>query len=326
MIELSVIDSDRFRILRPLDRGGIGRVYLAYDEGLNREVALKQLRRRYADDSQLRSRLLFEAEVTAGLEHPGVVPVYGLGQYADGRPFFTMRLIRGDHLNSAIKHFHRTDQPGGWLSGLCSLLDRLVDVCYTVAYAHSRGIIHRDLTPGNIMLGVHGETLVIDWGLAKPLGCPSPVDEGESSPAAPWPASARDLAQTEVGQNAGTPWFMSPEQVAGQPDWLSPATDVYTLGATLYMILTGQAPFDGQEADEVRKLVQQGILPPPRQLNRRIDPALEAICRKATAMAPEDRYASPLDLGDDIACWLAKRPVTARPTAASQDRVADPAI
>ena len=326
MVELPVLDSHRFRILHPLDRGGISRVYVAYDEELNREVALKQLRRRYADDSESRARLLFEAEVTAGLEHPGVVPVYGLGQYADGRPFFTMRLIRGDDFSMVIKQLHQTDRPRGWAAELRLLLDRLVDVCYTVAYAHSRGIIHRDLTPGNIMLGIHGETLVIDWGLAKPLGRPTPVAEGDSAPAAPWPASARDLAQTRVGHTVGTTWYMSPEQAAGQPDRLGPATDVYTLGATLYRILTGQVPFDGPEEDEVRKLVQQGALPPPRQINRRIAPALEAICLKAMAMAPEDRYVSAIDLGDDIACWLAKRPVTARPTTASRDRVADPAI
>ena len=124
MVELPVLDSHRFRILHPLDRGGISRVYVAYDEELNREVALKQLRRRYADDSESRARLLFEAEVTAGLEHPGVVPVYGLGQYADGRPFFTMRLIRGDDFSMVIKQLHQTDRPrGGRRNCVCCWTD-----------------------------------------------------------------------------------------------------------------------------------------------------------------------------------------------------------
>ena len=123
------------------------------------------------------------------------------------------------------------------------------------------------------MLGIHGETLVIDWGLAKPLSRPTPVAEGDSAPAAPWPVSARALVQTRVGHTTGTAWYMSPEQAAGQTDRLGPATDVYTLGATLYRILTGQVPFDGPEEDEVRKLVQQGALPPPRQINPRVAPA-----------------------------------------------------
>jgi serine/threonine protein kinase len=321
MDSLPVMDPGRFRILRPLDRGGISRVFVAYDEELNREVALKQLRRRYADRPRSMARFRFEAEVTAGLEHPGVVPVYGAGQFADGSAFFTMRLIRGESLRGAIKRSYPPGGPKGTSPELRPLLDRLVDVCYTVAYAHGRGIIHRDLTPGNIMLGAHGETLVIDWGLAKPFGRPSASDEGDPTPEAPWPASARDLPRTRVGHTSGTTWYMSPEQASGDPDRLGPATDVYTLGATLYMVLTGQAPFDGPDEDEVQKLVRRGAFVAPRQLNRKIAPALEAICLKAMAMEPDDRYASPLDLGDDIACWLARRPVTA-----SRERVAEPAV
>ncbi len=321
MVELPEIDPRRLRVLKPLDRGGISRVYVAYDEELNREVALKQLRRRYADQPRSRSRFLFEAEVTAGLEHPGVVPVYGVGRFGDGRIFFTMRLIRGESLREAIRRSHRPDRPKGKSTELRLLLDRLVDVCYTVAYAHDRGVIHRDLTPGNIMLGVHGETLVIDWGLAKPFGLPSPTDEGDPAPEAPWPVSSRNLPVTRHGHTCGTTWYMSPEQASGRPDRLRPATDVYTLGATLYMVLTGLAPFDGSDEDEVQKRVQRGDFEPPRRVDRKIAPALEAICLKAMEMEPENRYASPLDLGDDIACWLARRPVTA-----SRDRVARPAV
>jgi serine/threonine protein kinase len=322
MSELPVSDLRRFRILHQLDSGGISRVYVAHDEELNREVALKQLRRRYADEPRSRSLFLFEAEVTAGLEHPGVVPVYGLGQHADGRAFFTMRLIRGESLKEAVKRFHRPEGPAeGWASGLRRLLDRLVDACYTVAYAHRRGIIHRDLTPGNIMLGQHGETLVIDWGLAKSLGRPAPGDEGDSRSSDPWPVSARDLAATRVGQTVGTTWYMSPEQASGRPDELGPATDIYALGATLYMCLTGRAPFEGSDEDAVQKQVQQGAFPRPRQIYRRIAPTLEAICLKAMAMEPEARYASPLDLGDDIARWLANKPVAAQQPPGSRDRV-----
>ncbi len=165
----------RFRILRPHARGGLGEVYVARDEELNREVALKQIQDRHADHADSRSRFLLEAEITGGLEHPGIVPVYGLGHYPDGRPFYAMRFIRGDSLKEAIDRFHRADRqpgrdPGERALALRQLLGRFVDVCNAVAYAHSRGVLHRDLKPGNVMLGPYGETLVVDWGLAKPVG------------------------------------------------------------------------------------------------------------------------------------------------------------
>jgi len=293
---------------------------VAYDEELNREVALKELRRRYAEDAKSMSQFLFEAEVTAGLEHPGVVPIYGVGRHPDGRAYFTMRLIRGQSLRDAIRALHRDGGHGALASGLRRLLDRMVDVCYTVAYAHRRGILHRDVTPDNIMLGVHGETLVIDWGLAKPLGRPAPSDEADSTLAGRWPISARDRAGTGVGVPIGTIWFMSPEQAEGRPDRLGPATDVYALGATLYMALTGRAPFVGSDREEVRQLVQRGDFPPPRRVRRTIAPTLEAICLKAMAADPGDRHASALDLGDEIARWLAGRPAGGLPKPPSVGR------
>jgi serine/threonine protein kinase len=177
----------RFRILRPHARGGLGEVFVAQDEELHREVALKEIQDRFADDPQSRARFLLEAEITGGLEHPGIVPVYGLGAYGDGRPFYAMRFIRGDSLKEAIARFHngasRGPQPtdrqptdGERTLAFRQLLGRFVDVCNAVAYAHSRGVLHRDVKPGNVMLGKYGETLVVDWGLAKP------VDRPESAP------------------------------------------------------------------------------------------------------------------------------------------------
>jgi serine/threonine-protein kinase len=161
----------RFLILRPHAKGGLGQVSVARDEELHREVALKEIQGRHADDPVSRSRFVMEAEITGGLEHPGVVPVYGLGKYADGRPFYAMRFIRGDSLKEAIERFHKADipgrDPGERTLELRKLLGRFVDVCDAIAYAHARGVLHRDLKPGNIMLGKYGETLVVDWGLAK---------------------------------------------------------------------------------------------------------------------------------------------------------------
>ena len=167
-------DGLRFRVLRPHARGGLGAVFVALDEELHREVALKQILERHADDPVSRARFLLEAEITGGLEHPGIVPVYGLGTYADGRPYYAMRFIRGDSLKEAADRFHadtakKTD-PGRRSLELRKLLRRFTDVCNAIDYAHSRGVLHRDIKPANIIVGKHGETLVVDWGLAKVLG------------------------------------------------------------------------------------------------------------------------------------------------------------
>jgi serine/threonine protein kinase/uncharacterized protein YjgD (DUF1641 family) len=322
----------RFRILRPHAKGGLGQVSVALDEELHREVALKEIQERHADDANSRGRFLLEAEITGGLEHPGIVPVYGLGCYADGRPFYAMRFIRGDSLKDAIARFHASDPSGGRKppepdsGGLRpplspplgertlafrKLLGRFVDVCNAIAYAHSRGVLHRDLKPGNVMLGQYGETLVVDWGLAKVR------DKHEASLSTEEPvlrpASASGSAATQLGTTLGTPAYMSPEQAAGWLDQLGPASDVYSLGATLYCLLTGQAPFRESGTGRLLERVQKGEFARPRQVQPETPPALEAVCLKAMALRPGDRYASPRALADDIEHWLAGEPVGAWP-------------
>jgi serine/threonine protein kinase len=303
----------RFRILRPHAQGGLGRVYLARDEELRRDVALKQIQGQFAHDPSSRARFLLEAELTGKLEHPGVVPVYGLGCDADGRPFYAMRFIRGDSLKQAIARFHAMDdpgrEPGERALGLRQLLGRFVTVCNTVAYAHSRGVIHRDLKPDNILLGPYGETLVVDWGLAKLAGRPEGV--GREEEGALQLESASAAAATLPGSPIGTPQYMSPEQASGRLELLGQASDVYGLGATLYCLLTGRAPFEDRHLATVLQRVRRGEFPPPRRVKRTIAPALEAICLKAMARDPEDRYASPQALADDLEHWLADEPVSA---------------
>jgi WD40 repeat protein/tRNA A-37 threonylcarbamoyl transferase component Bud32 len=297
----------RFRVLRRHARGGLGEVFVARDEEVPREVALKEIQC-HADSPETRARFLQEAEITGGLEHPGIVPVYGLGQYADGRPYYAMRFIKGDSLRDAIDRFHR-DQGKARAKRLelRELLARFIDVCNAIAYAHSRGVLHRDLKPGNVMLGKYGETLVVDWGLAKPLGQNEAVPADGEQPL----VLSRDSGsvKTAAGSAMGTPQFMSPEQAAGQLDQLGLASDVYSLGGTLYCLLTGQPPFADTDIGTLLKKVQCGAFLPPRQVKRTVPPALEAICLKAMALKPEDRYSSPEALADDIKHWLADEPV-----------------
>ena len=343
---------ERFRIVRPHAKGALGEVYLAEDGELHRHVALKQIQERHAHDPASRARFLLEAEITGGLEHPGIVPIYSLGHYADGRPYYAMRFIKGDNLQQAIRRFHgereqetgdgrtrgggekvkrgggdeaaegasnpqfATRNPQFHFASLefRQLLGRFLDVCQAVEYAHSRGVLHRDLKPGNVMLGKHGETLVVDWGLAKAVGRDEKTAAAVSDEATLHPLSAEGSEPTRQGAVLGTPEYMSPEQAAGRLDQLGPASDVYGLGATFYCLLAGQPPFRrgrGESEGELLRRVELGEFPAPRQVNRFIPRPLEAICLKALAGPPQARYASARALADDVERWLADEPVAA---------------
>ncbi len=300
----------RYRRLKPHAKGGLGEVFVAVDEELKREVALKEIQEQYAADAACRGRFVREAEVTGNLEHPGVVPVYGMGTYPDGRLYYAMRFIRGESMQEAITRFHQADavksrDPGERSLALRDLLTRFVSVCDAVAYAHSRGVIHRDLKPQNVMLGEYGETLVVDWGLARPVA----DAEGQTAAARPVATSQHSTA-TEQGEVLGTPSYMPPEQAHGRPADMGRYSDVFALGATLYALLTGKPPYAGDDA-----LAQAAAcdIVPPRQRNARVPRALEAVCLKALAAKPEQRYATARQLGDEVRRWLADEPVDAYP-------------
>jgi serine/threonine-protein kinase len=300
----------RFRILRFHRRGGLGQVHVARDEELGREVALKEILPEKSDSRELRSRFVLEAEINGGLEHPGIVPVYSLGTYDDGRPFYAMRFVEGDSLKEAIEAYHRQHpRPDPTAVGFRQLLGRFVDVCEAIAFAHSKGVMHRDLKPHNVMLGRYGETLLIDWGLAKATGRRAAADHDAAHEATLIPSSGTRHEPT-VGV-VGTPAFMSPEQARGEVGELGPATDVYGLGAVLYVALTGKPPVQGEEVEEILDAVRRGAIASPRALNPRVPRSLEAVCLKALALNPGDRYTSARALADDVERWLADEPVSA---------------
>ena len=303
----------RYLVLRPHAKGGIGKVSVALDAQLNREVALKELLEEHLENPDSRVRFLVEAEITARLEHPGIVPVYGIGLNARGEPFYVMRFIKGESFKDAVHQFHKNR---GLRSGESSLrfqqlLRRFVDVCYTIEYAHSRGVIHRDLKPSNIIMGKYGETLVVDWGLAKCVGKNEKrIQEDEATIR---PSSHSGLTDTIAGFAVGTPAFMSPEQAEGETSHIGFSSDVYGLGATLYYLLTGQNPITDREVTTVLRHARRGEFLRPREVNPAVPLALEAICLKAMAYRPDDRFASPQILAHDLELWLADEPVTAWP-------------
>lgn len=305
----------RFEVVRPHAKGGMGLVSVARDRELDREIALKEVQPRYTRDAATTARFDLEARVTGKLEHPGIVPVYGRGQRSDGRPYYAMRFVSGQSLQQAVEEFHAADKPGRdpreRSLAMRQLLRRFVDVCNTIGFAHAKGFLHRDIKPANIMLGAFGETLVVDWGLAKEMGA---KEAKLVAPAVPTSISAGDTDETRegfthYGQAMGTPAFMSPEQAAGQWDITGVASDVYSLGAMLYAILTGSPPFAGPSKEVITK-VQRGEFKPLTLVKGNVPAALNAVCRKAMALKIDDRYPTAIALADDVEHWLADEPVS----------------
>jgi WD40 repeat protein len=309
----SVALSANMANLKFVARGGLGEVFKARHPGLDRDVAVKLIRPHLVNDAESCRRFEWEARITARLEHPGIVPIYGVGTDGNGHACYGMRLVEGITLAQAITAFHTAaSAPRDHFArgkALRSLLSRFKSACVTVAYAHSQHVIHRDLKPENIMLGPFEETLVLDWGLAKLLVPDASRDILESENG-DLDGNTRGAPSFQTRGTIGTLGFMSPEQQRGNSDNLGPVADIYSLGVTLYMLLTGKPAFAGLDPIEVAAKVNRGEFAAPRQGNPSVPRALEGICLKAMALRPGDRYRSAQELADDIDNWLADRAVT----------------
>jgi serine/threonine protein kinase len=314
--EQNRVVTTRYKILRRIGQGGMGVVWLARDERLGRLVAIKEIRSGGGADTLL-NRFRREAQVTGRLEHPSIVPVHQLAEdLQSGKAFYVMRFLGKRTLDDAISEYHERREAGDVNPmHLHRLLTSFVTVCQAIAFAHSRNIVHRDLKPENIALDDYGQVIVLDWGLAKATGAGeiqelmSDVDTGD----------AAAIDQTTAGQVLGTPMYMAPEQAAGRSDEIDATTDIYGLGALLFAILTGVAPHEKIHASlsstskvtDLLSAIVSNPAPSANNLVSNIPAELEAICAKAMANRPYARYASAVDLAEDIQNWMAGEPVSA---------------
>ena len=370
-----------FEVEKEIARGGMGAVILARDKAIQRELAVKVMRPQIADSEEHRLRFLEEAQVTGQLEHPNIVPIHELGKDADGNLYFTMKLVKGRSLGQIIEsqksevRSQRTEagvrphrgsalQSREFSAGaeknsalesqatasLPDLLNIYLKICDGMAFAHSRGVIHRDLKPDNIMVGEFGEVQIMDWGLAKVAGRDQrpetkdqrPEEGGEDAhpPGDGTAAEHRqskiqnpkseinsadtdrvksvrsdsDVALTLEGTVSGTPAYMPPEQAEGKIDLIDHRSDIYSLGAILYEILTLERPVEGKTSYEVLLNVADGKIVPPeeRTPDRYIPKELSAVAMKATEKNRRKRYQSVQDLGQDIRLFLEGRAVSAK--------------
>jgi serine/threonine protein kinase/Tfp pilus assembly protein PilF len=298
--------SARYRTIQYHAGGGMGEIWLADDDRIGRQVAVKKLRANRVKDCE---RFQIEAQITGQLEHPSIVPLHDLGVDDAGQPYYVMKFIKGRRLREDIAQFHLNPRNVNWAEDVefRRLLDAFVKVCQVVAYAHCKGVLHRDIKPDNIMLGEYGETLVIDWGLAKVMDRPEEVQGSYVH------LSGGGSTATQEGAIVGSPFYMPPEGAEGNPEAVDRASDVYLLGATLYEILTGKPPRSGSSNWELIDLARHTRPAAPRKTNPHIPRPLEAICLKAMEHNKRDRYPSATQIATDVEAYLAGAPVSAYP-------------
>jgi len=299
----------RYRHISQHGKGGMGRVLLVHDASLGRDIALKELLSDLetgstGPDTPLRkstevtARFLQEAFVTARLEHPNIVPVYEVGRRPAGNLFYTMRLVRGKTLGQAIGSAKS-------MTERLALIPNFLSLCHAIAYAHSRKVIHRDIKPSNIMVGEFGETVVLDWGVAKVRDAEDPFSESIRSMPEDVETSPGAWLETEYGTAVGTPQYMSPEQAMGQLDEVDERSDVYALGVVLYEILAGVPPYKAKSLHALLLDVSRGDCAPLSETAPDAPPELVSICARAMNKTRDMRYRSAAALADEVERWQA---------------------
>ena len=271
-----------------IGEGGVGRVYLAFDKTIGRQVAVKEILDSSVNDGEIINSFIHEAKITGKLEHPGIIPIYQIGQRENHGPFYVMKFIKGITLEEKFKQFNESGNND--FKQRLNLLDTLIAVCEALAYAHSKGVIHRDIKPNNIIIGQFGETIILDWGLAQVIN--SENTQFYNSAIKHQQKTLSDLTTTTM---VGTPRYMSPEQVSGHA---SRASDVYSLGVILFRIISGKLPYRGSINEVEKELTNQKPSPSPLKYNPSAPSELVAICEKAMEKSTEKRF---VDAGELLA-------------------------
>jgi WD40 repeat protein/serine/threonine protein kinase len=302
--------SKRYLIMGEHSQGGQARIMLAYDEQLGREIAIKELLPPPSESLKVLSRrdkrFLREARITSQLSHPSIVEIYEIGHRQDGTLYYTMQLVKGKTLSSCLSELDNYSRRIG-------LLDNFLGLCHAMAYAHSRGVIHRDLKPKNIMIGEFGESVLIDWGLAKVLRAVGNPDANQSKQHLKVQLSNFlnvDDENTKTGDALGTPAYMSPEQARGEVGQIDHRSDIWGLGAVLYEILTGHPPFKGDSTDQIIENVKRGNYSPVKQLVPQAADELVTIVKKALQPKKEDRYQSVSQMLEDVESYMTGKRVS----------------
>ncbi len=293
----------RYEIRREFGRGGMSVVYLAFDSHIGREVAFKQLLKKVLEQAEqmgtqgkaILSRFMREARITGQLEHPSIVPVYEVGRREDGSLYYTQKLIRGRTMTKALKETKN-------LPERLKLLSHFVDLCQAIGYAHQRGVVHRDIKPDNVMVGEFGETVVLDWGIARV------VSEGD---AAEREVLVENNDETQEGDVIGTPAYMSPEQAFGRQGQIDSQSDVWSLGAVLYELLTGQPPFSGKNPVAIIMKVQKDPIVPIKSICPEAPPELAAVAERALQRDKKQRYKTGRQLATEIEAFQSGARVSA---------------
>jgi Leucine-rich repeat (LRR) protein/tetratricopeptide (TPR) repeat protein len=301
--------SERYEQQSTIGKGGMGEIVICVEHNTRREVAMKRMLPTGAAHAKQRARFVEEAQVTAQLEHPNIVPVHELGRDADGAIYFTMKLVKGRSLSEILIDARDSAES----HSLVELLQIFLKACDGVAFAHSRGVVHRDLKPANIMVGDFGEVLVMDWGIARIVGHDETADEETIQT----DRQDTDLPgmHTMAGQIMGSPSYMPPEQASGEIDKIDHRSDIYSLGAILYTILTLKSPVEGETAKAMIDTVIAGDIQPPEQRapGRDIPRELSAVVMKCLGRFRGRRYASVPELQRDVRLYLGGRSVSAAP-------------